>query len=133
MEVVSIWIVGLISWQLTNYREVAKNVTDDQRDELMNRLHIYKSWALDHIFRVNDGGGVLVVLPIENGEPNYRDAPPPPFSLISGFSPLYLSPISGTPEVTAPIGEMTYVSRISNRKEPMPISVSVASSPGEFL
>ena len=79
MEVVSIWIVGLISWQLTNYREVAKNVTDDQRDELMNRLHIYKSWALDHIFRVNDGGGVLVVLPIENGEPNYRDAPPATF------------------------------------------------------
>ena len=73
------------------------------------------------------------MLPIENGEPNYRDAIPPPFGLLSGFSPLYLSTIAGTPEITAPVGEISYESRISNRKEPMPISVSIASAPGKSL
>lgn len=113
--------------------EVAKNVTGEQRDELMERLHIYKAWVLDRIFKVHDGGGVLVVLPTENGRPNYRYATPLPFGLLSGFSPLYLSPIAGKPEVTAPVGEISYLSRISDREEPMPISVSVVSSPGKSL
>jgi hypothetical protein len=73
-----------------------------------------------------------VVLPIENGEPNYRDAVPPPLGLLSGFSPLYLSPIAGTPEVTAPVGKISYYSRISEKTEPMPISASVASSLGKY-
>jgi hypothetical protein len=117
---------------LTLNRDVAKNVTDKQRDELLERLHMYKPWVLDHISQANSGGGALVVLLIENGEPNYRDAVPPPFSLLSGFSPLYLSPIAGTPEVTAPVGEISYYFRISERTGPMPISVSVVSSPGKL-
>ena len=97
----------------------------------MERLLIYKAWVLDRVFRIHDGGGVLVVLPIENGRPSDRDATPPPFDLLGGFSPLYLSPIAGTPELTAPVGEISYFSRISDREEPMPISVSVVSSPGK--
>jgi hypothetical protein len=117
---------------LTHDREVAENVTDAQYEELMSRLHIYKAWALDRIFKIHDGGAVLVVLPIETSTPNYRDSPPPPFSLLSGFSPLYLSPIAGTPEVTLPVGKITYRSRISGKEEPMPISVSIVSELGEF-
>jgi hypothetical protein len=118
--------------QLTHGRDVAKNVKDKQRDELLERLHNYKSWVLAHIFHAKSEGGALVVLPIENGQPNYRDPVPPLFSLLSGFSPLYLSPIAVTPEVTAPVGEISYYSRISERTGPMPIGLSVVSSPGKF-
>ncbi|KAF7883604.1 uncharacterized protein EAF02_005524 [Botrytis sinoallii] len=69
----------------------------------------------------------------DKGKPNNRENPPPPFALLSGYSPLYLSPIAGTPEVTAPIGEITYSSQTTQREEPLQISVLVVSCPGTDL
>jgi hypothetical protein len=84
---------------------------------------VYKKWLLEKIFEIHSKDSVVImVLPIEDGLPNYRDAAPPyvnaqiegfhanpnysPFTLISGYSPLNLSPIVGAPEVTAP-GEIS--------------------------
>jgi hypothetical protein len=93
-------------------------VTDNQIDELMERLHVYKAWPLDRILKGHDSGGVLTVWPIEKGQPSFRDATPLPFGLLSGFSPLYLSPIAGIPEVMAPVGDISYRSCISDERNP---------------
>ena len=74
-----------------------------------------------------------MVFPIENGRPNSRGVTSPLFGLRSGFSPLCLSPIAGTPDVTVPAGKASYRSRVSDQEESMPISVSVVSSPGGSL
>ncbi|KAK5657950.1 hypothetical protein OQA88_2502 [Cercophora sp. LCS_1] len=109
--------------------EVADKVTPEDRDEGWERIYIYKKWLFENIFVE----GSVLVLPVGDGKPGYRDNPPPPLGLLSGFSPLYVSPIAGTPEITAPIGEISYHSEISKRDEPLPISVSLASAPGAFL
>lgn len=42
-----------------------------------------------------------MVLPIEEGRPNYRDTIPPPFEILKDFNPLNMASIASAPEVTA--------------------------------
>ncbi|KAH6974099.1 amidase signature domain-containing protein [Ilyonectria sp. MPI-CAGE-AT-0026] len=114
--------------------ETADQVTPEDRDEGWARIYTYRKWLLDNIFTE----GSILVLPIDEGRPNYRDTPPPPFGLLSGYSSLYISPIAGIPEVTAP-SEWILPQLVrcdadeAEISEPFPISVSVAGPPGEFL
>ncbi|TGO08218.1 hypothetical protein BTUL_0220g00080 [Botrytis tulipae] len=109
--------------------EQADKTTPEARDKGWERIYTYRKWLLANVFK----DGAIVVLPIDEGKPNNRENPSPPFGLLSGYSPLYLSPIAGTPEVTASIGEITYFSQVTQREEPLPVSVSVVSYPGTDL
>ncbi|KAI0099796.1 amidase [Nemania sp. FL0031] len=109
--------------------DIADKVTKEEHDEGWERIYKYREWLRTNIFRP----GTLMVLPVDEGKPNNRETPPPPFTLLSGYHPLYLSPIAGTPEVTAPIGEIPYYSDVTQREEPLAVSVSVVSCPGTDL
>ncbi|KAF7922520.1 uncharacterized protein EAE98_008046 [Botrytis deweyae] len=109
--------------------EQANKTTPETRDEGWERIYTYRRWLLANVFK----DGTIVVLPIDKGKPSNRENPPPPFTLLSGYPPLYLSPIAGTPEVTAPIGEITYSSQTIQREEPLLISVLVVSCPDTDL
>ena len=43
---------------------------------------------------------------------------------------LFLSPILKAPELTIPMGETEYHSRVSGRIEKLPVGISVMASPG---
>ncbi|KAH8753093.1 amidase [Diaporthe sp. PMI_573] len=109
--------------------EMADKLTPEERDEGWSRIYKYREWLLTHVLKA----ATIVILPLDEGKPNYRDASPPAFGLLSGYHPLYLSPIAGSPEITLPIGEIPYISGITHQKESLPISVSVVSSPGTDL
>lgn len=112
--------------------DLGKSITKAQRDEEIQRLEVYKTWFLQHVLQVG-ARGAIIVLPIANVEPNYRDKTPgAPFSQ-SGFDPLFLSPILGAPEIVVPIGQLPYQSRISHREEQLPVAVSILSAPGTDL
>ncbi|KAJ4291680.1 hypothetical protein N0V90_009575 [Kalmusia sp. IMI 367209] len=86
-------------WQL----EISKNITLEQRDHYWRRSEIYRKWLLDKVFDAENKEIVtIMVLPIELGLPNYRDAVPPPFALLPGWAPLNMSPMARAPELTAP-------------------------------
>jgi len=57
---------------ITHTREMADKVTSEKPDDGWERIYTYKKWLLEHVFVQ----GVLV-LPIEEEKPNYRDDPPP--------------------------------------------------------
>lgn len=54
-------------------RETADKLTPEERDEGWQRIYTYREWLLSHVFKV----GTIVVLPVDEGKPNYRDALPP--------------------------------------------------------
>ncbi|CAG8948401.1 unnamed protein product [Penicillium salamii] len=84
------------------------------------RSEVYRHWLLEKIFRADSTDSISVmVFPIEEGEPNYRDGDIPPFSILSGYASLNMSPMMRGPEVTAP-----------DREEPLPIAASVIGAPG---
>jgi hypothetical protein len=111
---------------------LGKKVTTFQHDEGTHRLSVYKDWFLDNIMRQSDHE-TLVVLPIANVEPNYRDSTPPKIGVQRGFDQLFVPPILGAPDVVVPIGEFPYHSRISNREEFLPVGVDVVGLPGSDL
>lgn len=118
---------------VTRWRwDIAQTVSKSQHDDAMVRLKVYKEWFLKEILQV-DSRNTLLILPITNQQPDYRDEPPAAPTAPDAFDSLWLAPILGAPEVTVPIGEMEYHSRVSRNKEHLPITVSVLGPPGMIM
>lgn len=122
------YVIPFINWKW----ELGRPVTKAQRDEGMHRFEVYKKWFLDSVMQ-QDTSEAYLIMPISNVVVNYRDVPPPPVARPNGFDPLILSPILGAPDIVVPIGEYEYDSRVSGRKEFLPIAVDVVGLPGSDL
>ena len=109
---------------------LGKKVSDGQRAEGLRRIELYRAWLLQHVLQTHLFKA-LVILPISHVQPTYRDAPPGPPSVQSGFDPLYFVPILAGPDVVLPIGEVKYHSRITDRDEYLPMAIDLVASPGE--
>lgn len=114
--------------------EVGKSITQEERDECWRRSEVYRHWLLERVFKADSKDCMtIMILPIEQGQPSYRDAELPPYSLLSGYAALNMSPMMRAPEVTAPVGDIPYHSIVTEREEPLPIAVSVIGAPGMDL
>lgn len=114
--------------------EVGKAVTKEERNECWRRSEVYRHWMLDKVFKADSPETVVIMaLPIEAGQPNYRDAPLPPYSLLSGYAALNMSPMLRAPEVTAPVGDIPYMSTVTYKEESLPVCVSLIGAPGTDL
>lgn len=122
------YVVPFINWKW----ELGRLVTQAQRDEGMHRLEVYKKWFLDSAMEQATSEAYLI-MPISDVVVNYRDAPPASVARPNGFDPLILSPILGAPDIVVPIGEYEYDSRVSGRKEYLPVAVDVVGLPGSDL
>ena len=56
-------------------REIGSGITLAQRNDAMQRMEVYKDWVLQEVLHIDDETA-LVVLPIKDAEPNYRDTDP---------------------------------------------------------
>ena len=122
------YVVPFIDWKW----ELGRPVTQAQRNEGMHRLEVYKKWFLDSAMQ-QAASEAYLIMPISDVIVNYRDAPPAPVARPNGFDPLILSPILGAPDIVVPIGEYEYDSRVSGRKEYLPVAVDVVGLPGSDL
>lgn len=71
----------------------------------------------------------ILIIPISEGIPNYRDHPLYRSAVQNGLDPLFLSPILGCPDLVVPIAHMKYKSRVSGRTEKLPICVNLLRVP----
>lgn len=53
-------------------RELANKVTPEERNQGWEHIYTYRKWLLENVFHE----GTLVILPVDEGKPNYRDATP---------------------------------------------------------
>ncbi|KAJ5890023.1 hypothetical protein N7504_010833 [Penicillium tannophilum] len=117
----------------TRFRwDLAKNITIEDHEEGMRRLEVYKDWLLDHVLQTHKRNAV-VILPITNQEVDYKETPPPPPTAPNPFDGIWLAPVTGSPEISVPIGELEYHSMISGRQEYLPVVVSVLGKPGSDM
>ncbi|KAK3391373.1 amidase signature domain-containing protein [Sordaria brevicollis] len=133
-------------------------VTEEEHEEAKGRLEVYKNWlhetffgntnlrqvqGLDQEQKEGPDGQqnqdresqevepeTLVILPIANLTPTYRDQPTASPETQSAVDGLFLPPILGAPDVVVPVGEAEYESRITGRKEYLPVVVDVMGRPG---
>ncbi|KAJ6178047.1 amidase [Penicillium mononematosum] len=113
---------------------ISKNISIEERDTYWRRSEIYRHWLLEKIFQANSKESIsIMVFPIEGGEPNYRDGDIPPFSILTGYASLKMSPMMRGPELTTIVGHIPYNSVVTETKEPLPIAASVLGPPGSDL
>ncbi|KAF2189236.1 amidase signature enzyme, partial [Zopfia rhizophila CBS 207.26] len=108
---------------------LGQTITLEKRNAEIQKLDSYRDWLLQEVFKTSIRQAIMI-LPIDEPMPAYRDAQPAPSVLRNGDLPLNLSPIMGAPEVTIPLAEMSYESEISGRIEYLPITVSILGPPG---
>lgn len=109
--------------------DMGRKVTSEEYKQGMKDLETYREWFFHHVLRPTERNAVLI-LPIANIEPNYRNASQSTKPITNAFNSLYLPPILGGPDIVLPIGQWGYHSRISNVQESLPIAVNVVGTPG---
>ena len=122
------YVIPFVTWKWA----LGKAVTQDERDQALHRLEVYKTWFLDTIMQRQERETYLV-MPIAEVAPNYRDVSPPPVKRPTGFDPLILSPILGAPDVVVPLGEYEYESRVSGCREHLPVVIDIVGLPDSDL
>ncbi|KAH8780104.1 amidase signature domain-containing protein [Diaporthe sp. PMI_573] len=103
-----------------------------ERDVAVDKLETYKEWFLDVAMK-RGKRDTLVLIPIENISPRYRDDPPLAHFNPVGVPNLFLSPILGAPELTIPIGTTPYDSKVTGQTEKLPIGISILGEPGRDM
>ncbi|KAK4213201.1 amidase signature domain protein [Rhypophila decipiens] len=108
-------------------------VTSAENKEAEHRMEVYRQWWLTTIFGQENEKEVLIILPIANVGPNYRDEVVASPTKQSALDQLFLGPILGAPDVMVPLGDVPYESRISKRTEYLPVVVDLVGAPGSDL
>lgn len=108
-------------------------VSDAEHEDASKRIEVYRQWVLDNVLHADDEQETLIVLPISNVEPNYRDELSPSPEEQSALDQLFLSPILGAPDISVPIGEVPFMSKITQREEFLPVLLNVVGAPGKDI
>ncbi|KAL8731036.1 MAG: hypothetical protein Q9166_003687 [cf. Caloplaca sp. 2 TL-2023] len=112
-------------------RDLSAGITKEARDMAVEKLQVYRKWFCSKVMQT-EKRNAIVVLPIENLTPRYRDEARSRFDPI-GVPMLFLSPIIRGPEFTIPIGQVPFESRVSGRTEHLPVAVSLLAAPGRDI
>ncbi|PVH80611.1 amidase signature enzyme [Cadophora sp. DSE1049] len=111
---------------------IQKSITKSSRDEALARLGVHREWFLSSIMN-QASKNAIVIVPIENISPRYRDEPPKFSRDGHGTMCSYLSPSIGAPELIIPVGQIPYESKVTSRKEYLPFAVGIVGLPGTDL
>ncbi|KAK4222507.1 amidase signature domain-containing protein [Podospora fimiseda] len=117
-----------VRWQW----DLSSKITTEERNEAVKRLKVYRKWFTEHVLQEGKRD-TIVLIPIEEISPRYRDEPPSKHFNPVGVPMLFISPILGAPELTVPIGHSPFISKVSRNEEKLPIAISLLGSPGRDL
>ncbi|KAF1850932.1 amidase signature enzyme [Cucurbitaria berberidis CBS 394.84] len=114
-----------VRWQW----ELSSHITRQANVEALKRLEVYKDWFSKVVLK-SELQNTLILIPIEEISPRYRDELPTKYFNPVGVPNLFLSPILKAPELTIPIGEYPYLSKVSGRVEKLPVAISMIAAHG---
>lgn len=111
----------------------AKNskYTEEERDEGLQKIKVFKKWWNEHIWKVDSEGGYTVMV-VPQGRPgaNYRDRVPESTAGDAGpdpksYTPIFVTSMLGCPQLVVPLGQNPYDSEVSGLVEYAPIVTSL--------
>ncbi|KAF2205659.1 amidase signature enzyme [Delitschia confertaspora ATCC 74209] len=117
-----------VRWQW----ELSSHITKEANSRALERLDIFRDWFNKVIMKTGIRNAI-VIIPIEEISPRYRDEMSRKHFNPVGVPNLFLSPILGAPELTIPIGECPFTSKVTGNIEKLPVAVSLIASPGHDL
>ncbi|KAL4782638.1 amidase signature domain-containing protein [Aspergillus varians] len=107
----------------------AANVTEEDYNVAYERFTYFRDWFGKNVVKSDPQScsESLFVIPMATGATAYRNNvySPPDVSSWATFTPYYFSVQSQGPEVTLPIGEVSYMSNITNVEEKLPVAIDL--------
>ncbi|TAQ90704.1 hypothetical protein B7494_g990 [Chlorociboria aeruginascens] len=92
---------------------IAQEIPRSARDDALNHISQYRKWFSTQVLKSDTPNCTIIVLPIEDISPRYRDEMSSPSisqTQTSGSSTgaLFESPATGAPELVVPVGQVPY-------------------------
>ncbi|KAK4452746.1 amidase signature domain-containing protein [Podospora aff. communis PSN243] len=114
--------------------DLGAKVTPGQRAQGLRECEVYREWVQQHVLtRDSEGNGeAVIILPLGNAKPDYRDQESGPPSIVKSFEPKYFGSVLGLPQIVTPVGQLAYESRISHRREFVPVIATIAGARGKL-
>ncbi|RAL00203.1 amidase signature enzyme [Aspergillus ibericus CBS 121593] len=109
-----------------------KSITEVERNRAAAKLDDYRIWFQDAILAPTSGN-CLLVLPIENMSPSYRDEGPQHKQGGPSVNSLMLASVLGAPELVVPISQILYTSKVTEKEEHLPFAIGLVGPPGTDL
>ncbi|EPS36390.1 hypothetical protein H072_10096 [Dactylellina haptotyla CBS 200.50] len=113
---------------VTNRWPYVHEITDDQFNEGLARSKVYEDWWDKDILEAQTGEAPAMMVDRWSwGTPQYRDTrrDPPNTGRNYGYHKSFSSTFGANPELVFPIGQYQFFSRVSQRKEWLPISATI--------
>nr|RBQ99077.1 hypothetical protein FVER53263_20210 [Fusarium verticillioides] len=104
------------------------SVSNEEHEEATNRLLIYKNWLHEELFG-DAKFESIVILPVADASPVYRDEILKSPENQSALDQLFLPPILGAPDIVIPIGDIPYHSKITGRTGFLPVVANLVGEP----
>lgn len=112
----------------------AENITDEMVAESYSRFVYFRDWFGREVVKSSPRScsESLFLIPMFAGELSYRNNvySPPDLSAWSSFVKYYYSVQSQGPETVFPIGQVSYISNVTNVEEKLPIAIDVLAHRG---
>ena len=112
-----------------------RKVPMDDISNALDATEAFKLWVETTLFGSYDQDATtLLVFPQSCGRPDYRDDIPDRSELFNDTFSIYsFGYLVGCPDYTIPVAELPYLSKITNKIEYLPVSISLIGKPGADL
>ena len=111
-----------------------RQITRPQYEAAVQSATTFSQWVKDVLLAKSEEDELpLLIFPQSWGRPDYREDPDAGALFFNTFSIYSLSYLSGSPDCTIPIGELSSQSRITESEMLLPFSLSILSPPGTDL
>ena len=121
-------ISELVQRRLKHGRRISKR----KFAKALKSMQAFAKWTDTTLFGSYDQEAMtLLVFPQNCGRPDYRDDIPDRTELFNDTFSIYsFGHLVGCPDYTIPVGEKSFISKITGKKEYLPVSMSLISRPG---
>lgn len=107
------------------------SITSDRKTSALEEVNIHNAWFTERVMRAHDDK-VNTIMIVPRYDKRYRDEylPPPAERDFSGFDSNLHASLAGLPNILVPIGQISFISPVSGRKEVLPVSASITGLKG---
>ncbi|KAH7041373.1 amidase signature domain-containing protein [Microdochium trichocladiopsis] len=119
-------------------RDYGRNTTAETFAQGVANKTVFKTWLETEVLVPEHDSAhcssALLIHPIWPGNPSYRDnypaGSPEEVGIYFGWNQYSISQLGGVPEVVLPIGQVKYMSRVSETEKCLPVAVSINAAAG---
>lgn len=113
--------------------DYAATLTDADSIEYLERKAAVASFISEHLLtrdNVQSCSNALTIFPLSDGTPSYKSDYHLASQIFNGFNKYSISQLGQVPEVVIPIGEVPYLSKITQTTKYLPVSISIQAAAG---